>query len=192
MGCVGEPLLNLTPYLSVFVDRLCRGLTFGESAYLAQPVLSWQVTVVGDPLYRPFRRTAEELAEQPEAAGAEWARTRVVNRLVRAGRFNMALELCRRWVAEPGALVLREKLAELYARNEIYQEAAAEYRAVAEQAATAESAVRAGARALRILRVLDRKDEATALEQALRERWKDQPVLPWLETGRVETSSPDL
>ncbi|MBU1908834.1 MAG: TIGR03790 family protein [Verrucomicrobia bacterium] len=189
MGCVGEPLLNLTPSLLVFTDRLCRGLTFGESAYMAQPALSWQMTIVGDPLYRPFRRSAEELAEQVEdPAGAGWARVRVVNRLVRAGRFNVALDLCRRWIAETGDLALREKLAELYARNELYREAAAEYRAVAEQATTAESAVRAGARALRILRLLNQSDEAATLEQALREQWKDQPVLPWLETGRVETT----
>ena len=192
MGCVGEPLLNMTPCPSVFMDRLCRGLTFGESAYLAQPALSWQVTVVGDPLYRPFRRSAEELAERTDdSAGAGWARVRRINQLVRAGRFNVAMELCRRWIAESGSLALREKLAELYARNELYREAAAEYRAVAEQAMTAESAVRAGARALRVLRLINQADEAAGLEQTLRERWKDSPVLPWLETGRVDASAPE-
>ncbi|MBP7829072.1 MAG: TIGR03790 family protein [Kiritimatiellae bacterium] len=189
MGCVGEPLLNWTPYLSIFTDRLCRGLTFGESAYLAQPVLSWQVTVIGDPLYRPFLRPAETQAEHEEGPG--WARVRVVNRLVRAGRFNVALGLCRRWIAETGSPLLKEKLAELYARNDLYAEAIAEYRAAAEQAATAETAVRSGALALRILRALDRGPEADALERALRERWKDSPVLPWLESGRVDSLPPE-
>jgi hypothetical protein len=32
------------------------GWTFGEAVYAALPVLSWQTTVVGDPLYRPFGR----------------------------------------------------------------------------------------------------------------------------------------
>lgn len=186
MGCVGEPLLNWTPHLSVFTDRLCRGLTFGESAYLAQPVLSWQVTVAGDPLYRPFRQNPEEQADR--GATGDWTRVRVVNRLVRAGRFNIGLEWCRRWLAETGSPVLREKLADLYARNDLFPEAAAEYRAVAEQAATVETAVRAGALALRILRALGQTGEADALEQALRARWKDSPVLPWLETGRLEES----
>ncbi|HOW96451.1 MAG TPA: TIGR03790 family protein [Kiritimatiellia bacterium] len=186
MGCVGEPLLNLTPHLSVFIDRLCRGLTFGESAYLAQPVLSWQVTVVGDPLYRPFRHVPGE----ESAPATDWARARAVNQLVRAGRFNIGLGLCRRWLAETGSPILREKLAELYARNDLFPEAAEEYRAVAEQAATADTAVRAGALALRILRVLNRTTEADALEQTLRGRWKDSVVLPWLETGRLEEDAP--
>lgn len=189
MGCVGEPLLNWTPHLSIFVDRLCRGFTFGESAYLSLPVLSWQITVVGDPLYRPFLLPAEERAEHETGPG--WARVRVVNRLVRAGRFNVALELCRRWIAETGSLVLMEKLADLYARNDLFPEAAAEYRAVAERSVTAETAVRTGARALRILRLLNRSDEAGALEQSLRERWKDSPVLPWLESGRVDSLPPE-
>jgi len=34
----------------------CRRITFGEAAWAAQPVLSWQTTVVGDPLYRPFAK----------------------------------------------------------------------------------------------------------------------------------------
>ena len=54
MGCVYEPYLDLSPHLHAFFERLFRGFSFGEAAYASQPALSWQTTVVGDPLYRPF------------------------------------------------------------------------------------------------------------------------------------------
>jgi len=70
LGNVYEPYLALTPHLDVFHDRLRAGLTFGESAYMAQRVLSWMTTCVGDPLYRPFKGAAE-LEELPLTG--EWA-----------------------------------------------------------------------------------------------------------------------
>ncbi len=55
MGTVNEPYLTGTPEISIFTSRMIfYGFTFGEAAYASQPVLSWQATVVGDPLYRPF------------------------------------------------------------------------------------------------------------------------------------------
>ena len=63
MGCVAEPYLAGTPNVSVFAARfIYDGFTFGEAAYASQPVLSWQTTVVGDPLYRPVRHTGGEVA----------------------------------------------------------------------------------------------------------------------------------
>ena len=55
LGNVYEPYLDLTPHLDVFIDRLRNGFNFAESAYAAEPVLSWMTTFVGDPLYRPFQ-----------------------------------------------------------------------------------------------------------------------------------------
>ncbi len=57
LGSVFEPYLGATPNLGILMDRLINhGFTFGEAAYASQNALSWQVTVVGDPLYRPFRK----------------------------------------------------------------------------------------------------------------------------------------
>ena len=70
LGNVFEPYLTLTPHLDVFYDRLSAGLTFAESGYASQRVLSWMTTFVGDPLYRPFKGAAE-FAELP--ATGEWA-----------------------------------------------------------------------------------------------------------------------
>ena len=54
MGAVYEPYLRFTPDISLFVSGLLSGLTFAESAYQSQIALSWMVTFVGDPLYRPL------------------------------------------------------------------------------------------------------------------------------------------
>ncbi len=83
MGCVEEPYLTGTPDLTVFFAHLLfMGSSFGEAAYAAAPALSWQTTVVGDPLYRPFARRPEELhfdLEQRRSQLAEWSHLRVVN-----------------------------------------------------------------------------------------------------------------
>ncbi len=55
LGCVYEPYLDFTPDIeALMVYLLQRKATFGEAAYASLPALSWQVTVVGDPLYCPF------------------------------------------------------------------------------------------------------------------------------------------
>ena len=53
-GAVYEPFLNGTPQVDVLADRLLRGFSWGEAAYMAQPQVSWQMCFIGDPLYRPF------------------------------------------------------------------------------------------------------------------------------------------
>ena len=53
LGNVYEPYLALTTHLDVFAEHLLDGYTLAESAWAAQPGLSWMNTVVGDPLYRP-------------------------------------------------------------------------------------------------------------------------------------------
>jgi len=68
VGNVYEPYLSLTPNLDVFHERLRAGFTLAESAWSAQRALSWMNTVVGDPLYRPFRPEVE----LSEAAAPEW------------------------------------------------------------------------------------------------------------------------
>jgi uncharacterized protein (TIGR03790 family) len=68
MGAVYEPFLLLTPHLDIFTRRLLDGDSFAEAAYAAQPGLSWMITVVGDPLYRPFQLPIEEALA---AAGPE-------------------------------------------------------------------------------------------------------------------------
>src|SRR5262249_25082450 len=59
LGCVEEPYLEGTPDIATFLVRwMFFGFSFGEAAYASQNSLSWQTTVVGDPLYRPFAENA--------------------------------------------------------------------------------------------------------------------------------------
>ena len=66
LGNVYEPYLHLTHHLDIFHDRLIKGFSLVEAAYMAAPVLSWQHVVLGDPLYRPFLHLdgSGELTEQ--------------------------------------------------------------------------------------------------------------------------------
>ena len=83
MGCVEEPFLAGTPDLGVFFHRLtAAGWTFGEAAYAAQGSLSWQTTIVGDPLYHPFARHPAELHAdliKRRSQRLAWSHLRVVN-----------------------------------------------------------------------------------------------------------------
>jgi len=120
MGCVYEPYLSYTPNVAVFLARwMANGFTFGEAAWAAQPVLSWQTTVVGDPLYRPFGKSLQlldvELVSQHNPL-IEWARLRVVDLALAHGVPVVPLVNYLEGIgATTNSAVLTEKLANLYA-----------------------------------------------------------------------------
>ena len=119
MGCVNEPYLAITPNAAAFLARwIGAGFTFGEAAWAAQPALSWQTTVVGDPLYRPFAKEPAEL----HAAFArthnpliEWSYLRIVDlRLVHGAPVAQLTTLLETIPTTTNSAVLTEKLAGLY------------------------------------------------------------------------------
>jgi uncharacterized protein (TIGR03790 family) len=120
MGCVDEPYLTGTPDIGVFTARwMYFGLTFGEAAYAAQPVLSWQTTVVGDPLYRPFGKSPIELHNdlaERKSPLIEWSTLRIVN-LSRARGMSLAevTLILEDTPTTKESAVLTEKLGDLYA-----------------------------------------------------------------------------
>jgi uncharacterized protein (TIGR03790 family) len=59
VGNVFEPYLQLTHRPDMLLRALARGRNFGDAAYYALPVLSWQAIAIGDPLYQPFRVTLD-------------------------------------------------------------------------------------------------------------------------------------
>ncbi len=183
MGAVHEPFLIYTPQLHQFTRALCAGHSFGESVYMAQSALSWQITVVGDPLYRPFRYSLDqqiahlEEDERPEVA---WAYVRKINLLARRGQLNLALEFCRAQLEATNSPVLREKLGDLYAINELFDFAADEYRTLLGQQISPETAVRAGGRAMWLLRTIGRSQEAAAIYDELRAQLAGNVMLFWL------------
>jgi len=120
MGCVYEPYLGGTPDVAVFAARfIFYGFTFGEAAYASQPVLSWQTTVVGDPLYRPFGKDADSLHRQLAVRHSpllEWSYLRLVNLNLVMGRpMASVVELLEQLDLTRKSPVLTEKLADLYA-----------------------------------------------------------------------------
>ncbi len=77
IGNVYEPYLHLTPHLDIFAERLLAGFTFAEAAYMSLKGLSWMTTVVGDPLYRPYKSWSLLLDDSsPESDQAFWEKFR--------------------------------------------------------------------------------------------------------------------
>jgi uncharacterized protein (TIGR03790 family) len=117
MGCVYEPYLQFTPNIAFFLQSWANGYTFGEAAWASQAALSWQNTVIGDPLYQPFGRPPAELHAQLAKTGnplIEWSFERLVNLDLARGVGEMQLEqFLENLPATAKSAVLTEKLADL-------------------------------------------------------------------------------
>lgn len=183
IGAVDEPYLPAMPWLHILSDRLCRGYCFADAAYMSLPLLSWQITVVGDPLYRPFRRRLPDQIRALRRRGSDlsYAYLRQINQLVRSGALNPALDLARRMAEETGSPVLREKLGDLYALNELVAHAISEYREAMNAARTPETAVRCAAKLAAVLKQTGRGREVGSILAGVQKRWKGSRVLSWLE-----------
>ena len=116
MGNVYEPYLQYSPHIDVFFNRLLAGKPFLEAAYASQPVLSWQPSFEGDPLYRPFPLSLDEQIARLEAdknPEVAWAYVRKVNLLLARGQTAEAEKFCRAKAKETHSEVLNEKLADV-------------------------------------------------------------------------------
>jgi uncharacterized protein (TIGR03790 family) len=114
VGNVFEPYLDFLHRPDLLLAALARGETFGDAAYYAEPVLSWQAIAIGDPLYRPFGRSAEEQWKgranlPPQLAG--YAALRKMHLLEAQGRAAVALDLGRTALREQPNLALGLTLA---------------------------------------------------------------------------------
>ncbi len=73
LGAVAEPYLRAFPEPKTFFLELFKGRCLVEAFYRTKPFNSWQLVLIGDPLYKPFKITFTELDERrgtPAAAGA--------------------------------------------------------------------------------------------------------------------------
>ena len=187
-GAVSEPYLMGMPHLDVLADRLCSGWTFGESMLAALPVLSWQVAVVGDPLYTPFKLSLDEQIECLEKAGdldAQWAYIRKVNLLVRDGRWNAALAYAREKVARGPYWVLMEKLGDLYAMNDMWGDADSCFEKVLENTDSAAAAVRVGLKWFPHLVESGQRSKAERWAQFIRKKWPYSATLGALTEAKL-------
>lgn len=119
MGSVNEPYLGGTPDVGVFTSRFMLGWTFAEAAYCCSSTLSWQTTVVGDPLYRPLARSPAELVaelDHGKSPDNEWIALRLLN-LGLAGGLPLEEGITRleKVPLVKHSAVLSEKLGDLYA-----------------------------------------------------------------------------
>jgi uncharacterized protein (TIGR03790 family) len=55
LGPVAEPYLHSFPEPRAFFSELIAGSCLVEAFYRTKPFNSWQLVLIGDPLYRPFR-----------------------------------------------------------------------------------------------------------------------------------------
>ena len=119
MGCVDEPYLSGTPDIGTFLGRfIFFGCSFGEAASASQAVFSWQTTVVGDPLYRPFGKNPQWLHEdllRRKSHLIEWSHLRVVNlNLVQHYPVSECINYLEQIPETRQSAVLQEKLGDLY------------------------------------------------------------------------------
>lgn len=175
LGCVDEPYLEATPNLDVFFDRLLnRGFTFGEAAYASQNGLSWQNTVLGDPLYRPMARDVDELAGELAKRRSpllDWARLRAVNLgLAGGGTATAAIEQLITQPETQRSAVLRQKMGDLYLADNQLARAASEYGEALKLNPSKQQRIQLQFATARVLARLNRSEEAVNLwEQFFKE-----------------------
>ncbi len=112
MGMVYEPYLALTPHEDIFTRRILQGDYFAEAAYASERALSWMLTVVGDPLYRPFRRpldSALAAAGTPRTSHDDWLLLQKVQRELIAGKLDSSPASLRLALEVPGAGAVAEE-----------------------------------------------------------------------------------
>ena len=117
-GSVEEPYLSGTPDIATFCARfIYSGFSFGEAAFAAQNVISWQTIAVGDPLYRPYARRPDQLhadLERRKSKWFEWSHLRVANLTAANGDADDAIQYLETLPLTTSSAILTEKLGDLY------------------------------------------------------------------------------
>ena len=135
VGYTEEPYLQFTLDLPVFAQRLFfRGFTFGEAVYAGLAGSSWQTTVIGDPLYRPFGNQSAEFfghaINQTNRIG-EWALLTQMNRnlAVQPSAAGQILSEVLRIPRTTNSPILMEKVADLQKSRADFSQAVRSYQA---------------------------------------------------------------
>ena len=137
-GNVYEPLLAGTLRLDVFYDRLLKGYTVAEAGLMATPWLSWQGTILGDPLYRPFEAMSRN-AGPSHNVFVLWRQLMATTGGNRAGM----TQAVQQRVGNPAFPQLQEMLAWHYAELKDYPAAIEAFGQVGRRAQDARNQVRA-------------------------------------------------
>ena len=193
LGNVYEPYLALTTHLDVFTERLAEGRTLAESAYAAQPGLSWMNTVVGDPLYRPglaWQNLATDLSDDPPedempfvAAGRAYWRGaqawRTKGAAVGGPMLEKSGDALKSGLVFEGLAGLRAGAGDRRAACAAYEKAARLYRQPAD-------VIRVALSEANLLSLDGRKPEAARLLARTREKYQNVPEAAALEEAGSE------
>ncbi len=190
-GSVDEPYLSGTPNVAVFLERLLwNRFTFGEAAYAAQSVLSWQTTVIGDPLFRPISEPPEVLHFRLEAATnscVEWSHLRVVN--LNLARNASAPDELLKYVEDvpltKASAILLEKHGDILRAQGRQALAVESYKQALEQRASPQQKVRLLLTIAQMQSLLNRDADAFAAYERLIADCPDYPDLAQIQTRLV-------
>jgi tetratricopeptide (TPR) repeat protein len=194
MGCIDEPYLDGTPNMDVFFACWLQGaLTFGEAAYACQRVLSWQTTVIGDPLYRPFGKSPKErhdALEQRHSKLLAWSDLQMVDKglVLGATPGEMAQYLLNPGVPQDSA-VLAEKLAELDYKQGLFESSIKALRRALQFDPTPQQRVRLTLTLSERLAAAGRQGEALALCEDFLKQSPDYPDALGLYTKMEEMAT---
>jgi len=180
MGCVDEPYLTGTPDMAIFTARfILHGFTFGEAACACQGVVSWQTTVVGDPLYRPFGKDVDQLSKELDARHdklSEWCYLRLVDINQANGRSIADLaNLMEEWPVTKQSAILTEKLGDLCSAQGKPSSAAYEWAQALKLSPSPQQRIRLRLALGEDLAALDRAPEAYGNYQSLLQESPDYP-----------------
>ncbi len=180
MGCVDEPYLEGTPVISVFFWGFCRlGFTFGEAACASQGSLSWQTTVVGDPLYQPFAVPPDKRHESLVRRNSkllEWSFLKVVNMNALTGVSPADLiDYVEKLPIASTSAVLQEKLGDLDYSSAHFTDAIDAYRQALKFDMSEQQRIRVTLSLGRTLALYQQKEEALEVYEKF---LKDHPKYP--------------
>jgi uncharacterized protein (TIGR03790 family) len=190
-GSVDEPYLSGTPNVAIFLERLLwNRFTFGEAAYAAQSVLSWQTTVIGDPLFRPMAEPPDALHFRLEAATnscVEWSHLRVVN--LNLARNASAPDELLKYVEDVpltrASAVLLEKRGDILRAQGRQALAVESYKLALDQRASPQQKVRLLLTIAQMQGLLNRDADAFAAYERLVTECPDYPDLAQIHTRLV-------
>lgn len=63
LGNTTEPYLQISHNFEIFFDRLLKGYSLIEAGSMSMNAISWQNIIIGDPLYRPFKVTSDQIKD---------------------------------------------------------------------------------------------------------------------------------
>ena len=179
-GLRGRTLFGRHPeYGGVFRRWLYLGFTFGEAAYAAQSVLSWQTTVIGDPLYQPFKENPQTRHQQLLRQGSkliEWSHLRWVDLNLAAGapKAEFARYLESQNITARSS-VLTEKLGDIYQSLGKTQASISAYRRALKLDPTPQQSVRLTLALGDKLTAAGKQSEALKLDAAFLKNSPDYP-----------------